>query len=71
MVIESVTVEDQPLKPDEFLSLSANSFPSPFRIKLGNGVDTLFVAGNSRGEVIVSQQPLASNQSDEKSLATN
>lgn len=58
VVIGEVSVEEQPLKPGEFVLLSAHSFATPFRIRLSSERDGEFsaawVTGKSTGDVIYS-----------------
>lgn len=51
MAIAEVSVETQPLKPGEQLSLSASSFPRPFRIRLAGENISASVTGSSTGSV--------------------
>lgn len=55
-----VSVEEQPLKPGEYVLLSANSFAVPFRIRLylsaesGGEYGSASVTGKSTGDVVFS-----------------
>ena len=53
MHIVEVSVEEQALKPGEYLALSANSFPLPFRIRLESEQARASVIGSSTGTVSV------------------
>ena len=52
--IGEVSVEEQPLKPGEYLFLSANSFAVPFRIRLSSEYGSASVTGKSTGDVVFS-----------------
>lgn len=49
--IGEVSVEEQPLKPGEYVLLSANSFAVPFRIRLSSEYGSASVTGKSTGDV--------------------
>lgn len=49
--INEVTVEEQPLKPGEYVIFSANSYAVPFRIRLANEAGGATVVGRSTGDV--------------------
>lgn len=49
--INEITVEEQPLKPGEYVILSANSYAEPFRIRLGSEFGSASVHGRSTGDV--------------------
>lgn len=49
--INEVSVEDQPLKPGEYVILSANSYAEPFQIHLGSEYGSAAVNGRSTGDV--------------------
>lgn len=51
--IAEVSVETQPLKPGEQMSLNASSFALPFRILLTADHDSVSVTGSSTGAVVV------------------
>ena len=51
--IGEVTLEDQPVKPDEKIALSASAYAPPFRIKINNTFASATIIGKSTGEVIV------------------
>jgi general secretion pathway protein H len=51
MHLRSVSVDDRPIKLGEYVVLSAASFPTPFRIVLGNAAYSASVVGKSTGEV--------------------
>lgn len=53
MNINEVTVEEQLIKPGEYLSLSASAFALPFRIRMSNTSGSLDIVGKSTGEVVV------------------
>ncbi len=53
MRIAEVSVEEQALKPGEYLALSANSFALPFRIRLESQQAGASVIGSSTGAVSV------------------
>lgn len=67
MLLGEVSVEEQPLKPGEYVLLSANSFAVPFRIRLylsaesGAEYGSASVTGKSTGDVVFSldDQPAA------------
>ena len=50
--IGEVSVEEQPLKPGEYILLSANSFAVPFRIRMTSEYGGASVTGKSTGDVI-------------------
>jgi len=54
--ISEVSVEEQPLKPGEYLLLSAHTFAVPFRIRLTSGsgkeFSSAYVSGKSTGDVV-------------------
>jgi len=54
--ITEVTVEEQPLKPGEYLLLSAHTFAVPFRIRMTSGsgkeLSNAYVTGKSTGDVV-------------------
>ena len=50
--VGEVSVEEQPLKPDEYVLLSAHSFAVPFRIRLTSEFGGATVTGKSTGDVI-------------------
>ncbi len=52
--IGEVSVEEQPLKPGEFVLLSANSFAVPFQIRLTGEFGSASVTGKSTGDVVYS-----------------
>ena len=52
--ISEVSVEEQPLKPGEYIVLSAHSFAGPFRIRLNNEYGSASVIGKSTGDVLSS-----------------
>jgi general secretion pathway protein H len=54
MAITEVSVEDQPLKTGEQMSLNASSFALPFLIHLSGGEASASVTGNSTGAVTAS-----------------
>ena len=49
--IGEISVEEQPVKPGEFVLLSANSFAVPFNIRLNSAFGSAIVAGKSTGDV--------------------
>lgn len=51
--IGTVTVEDQPIEPGGYLSLSASGFALPFRIQLRGESGSAAVVGKSTGRVSV------------------
>lgn len=53
MQINTITVEDQPLKQGEHLAFSSSSFALPFRIRMSNASFGTTVVGKSTGEVVV------------------
>lgn len=60
VMIGERSVEGQPLKPGEYIVLSAHSFAAPFRIRLSNEFGGASVTGKSTGDVIFAldiQQP--------------
>lgn len=57
--INEITVEDQPIKHGEQLSLSASAFALPFRIRMSNTVASTSIIGKSTGEVIVQSNGLS------------
>jgi general secretion pathway protein H len=52
--VGEVSVEEQPLKPGEFVLLSANSFAVPFQIRLTSEFGSASVTGKSTGDVVYS-----------------
>jgi len=50
--VGEVSVEEQPLKPGEYVVLSANSFAVPFLIRLSSEYGSASVTGKSTGDVI-------------------
>ncbi len=52
--IGEVSVEEQVVKPGEYVVLSGNSFAVPFRIGLSNESGSATVKGKSTGDVVVS-----------------
>jgi general secretion pathway protein H len=50
--VGEVSVEEQPLKPGEYVVLSANSFAVPFQIRLSSEYGSASVTGKSTGDVI-------------------
>ena len=52
--VGEVSVEEQPLKPDEYVLLSAHSFAVPFRIRLTSEYGSATVTGKSTGDVVFS-----------------
>jgi len=52
--IGEVSVEEQALKPGEYILLSANSFAAPFRIHLSSEFGGASVTGKSTGDVVFS-----------------
>ena len=53
--IGEVSVEEQTIKPGEYVLLSAHSFAVPFRIRLSSEYGSASVTGKSTGDVIFSQ----------------
>lgn len=49
--VGAITVEDQPLRPGEYVILSAHAFAAPFRIRLSHEYGTASVIGKSTGDV--------------------
>ena len=49
--VGEITVEEQPLKPGEYVLLSANSFAVPFKIRLSSEYGGASVTGKSTGDV--------------------
>ena len=49
--INEVSVDAQPLKPGEYVILSANSYAEPFQIRLGSEYGSASVNGRSTGDV--------------------
>ncbi len=52
--VGEISVEAQPLKPGEFVMLSAHSFAVPFRIRLTSENGSASVTGKSTGDVVFS-----------------
>ena len=52
--IGELSVEEQTLKPGEYILLSANSFAVPFRIRLSSEYGGASVTGKSTGDVVFS-----------------
>ena len=52
--IGEIAVEEQPVKPGEFVLLSANSFAVPFSIRLTSAFGSALVTGKSTGDVVYS-----------------
>lgn len=52
--VGEVSVEERPLKPDEYVLLSAHSFALPFRIRLSSVHGSASVTGKSTGDVVFS-----------------
>lgn len=52
--ISEVSVEEQPIKPGEYVLLSAHSFAVPFRVRLNGEYGSASVTGKSTGDVIYS-----------------
>lgn len=49
--ISEVSVEEQPIKPGEYVLLSAHSFAVPFRVRLNSEYGSASVTGKSTGDV--------------------
>lgn len=62
--VGEISVEEQPLKPGEFVLLSAHSFAVPFRIRLTSEYGSASVTGKSTGDVVFS---LDDQQADKSS----
>lgn len=52
MRISEITVEEQTVKPGEFMLLSATSFAVPFHIRLNSEYGSASVIGKSTGDVV-------------------
>lgn len=60
--VGEISVEEQPLKPDEYVLLSAHSFAVPFRIRMTSEYGSATVTGKSTGDVVFSlDEPQAGN----------
>lgn len=57
--ISQITLENQPIKPGDKLSMAAYGFALPFRINLGNQYGNASVIGKSTGDVIAALDTVA------------
>jgi general secretion pathway protein H len=61
--ISEIRVEEQPIRPGDFVLLSAHAFAVPFRIRLSNEYGTASVTGKSTGDVVFALEELPAEKS--------